>query len=475
MDMALLFKFQKDFLAGCLDPEIDTAALSVPRGNGKSWLAGHLVSRILNPSDKLFAPGTESVLFSGSIEQCRIVFRFARKRLEPLGGYRFVDSATRVAITHKATGTRLRVIGSNAKTSFGLVDTPFAICDEPGAWETNGGTLLYDAIATAQGKPGSPLKAVFIGTLAPAKGGWWHTMIETGTHGSTYVQSLQGDRDKWDQWEEIQRCNPLSAIDENFKRKLLEERDAALADSRLKARFFSYRLNIPSADESELLLTVDDWQKVSARPIEGRTGRPIVGLDLGAHRAWSAALAIWPNGRTEAIAVAPGIPDIREQEKRDRVPEGMYQKLVDKGLLQLAANLRVPPPSLLINWVREKWGVPHAVVCDRFRLAELRDCSLPCELISRVARWSDASFDIRALRKIAKDGPLSVTEESRPLILASLSAALVENDKQGSMRLIKRGTENAARDDVAAAFTLAAGEFERRRARPAIGTYGGLV
>ena len=36
---------------------------------------------------------------------------------------------------------------------------------------------------------------------------------------------------------------------------MLEERDAARADSRLKARFLSYRLNQPSADESAVLLT----------------------------------------------------------------------------------------------------------------------------------------------------------------------------------------------------------------------------
>ena len=32
-------------------------------------------------------------------------------------------------------------------------------------------TLMWDAIATAQGKPGSRLRVVLIGTLAPALGG----------------------------------------------------------------------------------------------------------------------------------------------------------------------------------------------------------------------------------------------------------------------------------------------------------------
>ena len=93
-----------------------------------------------------------------------------RAELEPTGRYRFLDSHTRIGIVHKATNTRLRVIGSNGKTAMGLVGCPWAVADEPGSWETNGGTLLYDAIETAKGKPGSPLRAIFIGTLAPSLG-----------------------------------------------------------------------------------------------------------------------------------------------------------------------------------------------------------------------------------------------------------------------------------------------------------------
>ena len=92
----------------------------------------------------------------------------------------------------------------------GLVNTPWAICDEPGAWEVNGGTLLHDAIMTAMGKPGSPLRALFIGTLAPAVSGWWHELIDSGSRGSTVVHALRGDLKKWDQWPEIRRVNPLT-------------------------------------------------------------------------------------------------------------------------------------------------------------------------------------------------------------------------------------------------------------------------
>ena len=87
----------------------DTATLSIPRGNGKSWLAAHPLTRALMPGDELYEAGAEYLLCAGSIEQARLCFRFVRARLEPTEAYRFRDSATRIGITHRPTNTRLRV------------------------------------------------------------------------------------------------------------------------------------------------------------------------------------------------------------------------------------------------------------------------------------------------------------------------------------------------------------------------------
>ena len=82
-------------------------------------------------------------------------------------------------------------------------------------------------------------------------------------------------------------------------------------------------------------------------------------------------------------------------------------------------------------------------------------------MIPRVTRWSESSYDIRALRSKTKDGPFAVSPCSRSLLAASLAVCTVKNDDGGSVRLIKKGTNNTARDDVAAAFVLAAGEYVR--------------
>ena len=116
---------------------------------------------------------------------------------------------------------------------------------------------------------------------------------------------------------------------------------------------------------------------------------------------------------------------------------------------------------MLWELVRGAWGQVALVVCDRFRLTDLQDAIDPgVALEARVTRWSDAAADIRALRKVAKDGPLSVEAGSRALLIASLAAAHVKSDDAGNTRLVKNSS-NSSRDDVAAALTLAAGAFAR--------------
>ena len=303
--------------------------------------------------------------------------------------------------------------------------------------------------------------------------GWWHDLIEDGTNGSTFIQSLRGNVEKWDTWGEIKRCNPLTAISPEFRKRLIGERDAARLDSRLKARFLSFRLNRPSGDESQVLLTVADWERVIARDVPERQGRPIVGVDLGGGRAWSAAVAVWPNGRVECKAVAPGIPDLDEQERRDRVPAYTYRRLHDCGQLEIAEGLQVQPLAAMWALIQSTWGKPLVIVLDRFRLAEFQDCvGNRVRLEPRVTRLSEAAFDIRALRALALDGGLAVDLDSQALLSTSLSTAIIKADESGSFRLVKKGTNNTARDDCAAALLLAAGALARKPETPTVRSLG---
>ena len=168
----------------------------------------------------------------------------------------------------------------------------------------------------------------------------------------------------------------------------------------------------------------------------------------------------------EALAVAPGIPGLEAQEKRDRVPAGTYQRLYDGGRLSVAEGLRVQPPADLWDKVCRDWGTPQHIVVDRFKLAELQDVvDLGTHVEPRIAQYSYQTFDIRALRRLTKDGPFSVETDSRALLATSLSQGKVVNDTSGNVKLVKRHTTaNSARDDVAAALVLTAGAYARAKA-----------
>ena len=56
--MIALRAFQTRFIKAATAPGIDTAAMSLPRGNGKSFLASQILTRVLMPGDDLFRPGT---------------------------------------------------------------------------------------------------------------------------------------------------------------------------------------------------------------------------------------------------------------------------------------------------------------------------------------------------------------------------------------------------------------------------------
>ena len=466
--MLALRPFQRRAVRAFEGGRFDTVVLCLPRAQGKSTLAADLCRRALTPDDPLFRPGTESHLVASTIGQARrTCFKILRQMIE--GGpdaldYRISESPNSCSVRHVASNTRVSVIAASGKATLGLVGCPYVIADEPGSWEIDAGAAVWDALATALGKPLSPLRLFCIGHLAPkatAAGHWYFDLVHKGTRGRTWVAFLQADPAKWERASEIRRCSPLSWRFPASRAKLLEERDDAISDTAAKAAFWSYRLNIPTEDAAAVLLTVEDFQLIGARDVPPRVGRPIVGIDLGMNRAWSAAVAVWVNGRVEAVAVTPGIPDVAKQERRDRVPKGTYQALVDAGILHVADGLRVPTAAHVAKLIRP-WRA-RAIYLDRFRADELLDCGVQ-HLHARATRWSDSSADIRGLRKLARDGPLAIAPESVALVRASLAVARVQN-QEGNIRLLKRGTNNQARDDVAAALVLAAGGVARRPVR----------
>ena len=245
---AVLRPFQRRWIAGAFRPGIRTAALSLPRGNGKSSLAAWLAARALTPGDPLFESGSESHMIAASVGQCRrTTFKILRRYFDGRDDWKVAESQNQAHVIHRATNTRISVLPGNAKTAQGLVDCPLVIADEPGAWEVNGGADVFDALRTSLGKPESRMRLLMIGTLAPhgVPGHWWHSLINRGSRGSTYVQALMGDRKRWDAAAAIRACNPLMWDYAESRATVIEERDDARSDPRLKAAFLSYRTKRP--------------------------------------------------------------------------------------------------------------------------------------------------------------------------------------------------------------------------------------
>ena len=153
--------FQRRFLRAALAPDIEVAALSLPRGNGKTTLLALLAARSLTPGDPLFVGGAQNVLIAGSIKQSRPGFRLARAALGE-DGYRYEDSNQGTKILHIESGTRMDVHAANAKTALGWLGARLILVDEGAVVSGD----LWDAIATTAGKGETSI--IVAGTLAPS-------------------------------------------------------------------------------------------------------------------------------------------------------------------------------------------------------------------------------------------------------------------------------------------------------------------
>ena len=463
-----LLPFHRVWVRAAFAPDIAVAALSCPRGSAKTMLAARLAALSISPGSPLFESGIEVLAVSASLEQSRVLLGFVREALGERGerDYRWLDSGQRLAVTHVPTGTKLRVLSSSARRAMGLARFSTIFADEPGSWEARGGRLMFDALRQSLGKRQAQ-RLVLIGTRAPAEpGSWWPDLLESGSGPGRHVTILAApDGDAWDSWPVIRRCNPMVNASPSLRATILRERDEARRSDTLRRSFEAFRLNRMVDVSNEVLCEADGWVRVEARPVPPRAGRPIVGIDLGAERSWSAAWCLWPNGRSECYALCPGIPDLAERERADAMPRGLYGRLVADGVLLVDEGLRVSRPAVLLAHLTGRGIVPAAIYCDRFMLGALTDAVAGrWPVVPRVTRWSESTEDIAAFRRLVADGPLSIVPEGRALARVGLSEASVLSDDQGSVRLTKRRASRS-RDDVAVAATLAAGAFVRAMGR----------
>ena len=193
-----------------------------------------------------------------------------------------------------------------------------------------------------------------------------------------------------------------------MKARILEERDDARLDPDALASFKALRLNMGVSDvDRAVVLDAEAWVRAEGLPRRDGSGEFVVGIDLGGNAAMSAAAAYWRTGQLDAFAVFPELPGLAQRGIADGVGR-LYQKMADRGELIQAGQRVSDIPTLLVQ-ILARWGRPAAIVCDRWREAELRQAldavRFPTSvLITRGMGYKDGGEDVRAFRRAILGG-----------------------------------------------------------------------
>ena len=478
-----VWPWESRFLRGAFRVAGDSG-LSVARGNGKSALCAGVAAAVVDPLGPLHGRRRLVLCVASSFDQSRVVFEdvlhFLRQRynLEDRLAWRKQDSANRAMLEHRASGARVRCIGSDPRRAHGLRPS-LVLADEPAQWPPESSDQMLAALRTGLGKvPGGRLIA--LGTRPASETHWFAKLLRSAPYSQVHSAPVEDPPFQVRTWR---KANPSLDFLPSLRARLEEERTDARRDPDALASFRALRLNQGTSDHSvAVLVDADSWRDQHSADGPGRGGH-VLGIDLGASAAMSAAAAFFPDGRLDAFAVFPEIPDLRQRGLADGVG-GRYLRMAERGEL-LTAGRRVSDVRALIGEALSRWGRPQAIVCDRWREAELREVleavRFPtAHLIVRGQGYKDGGQDVRDFRA-AVLGDLVRPVDSL-LLTSAMSEARTITDAAGNSKLSKStqgGRRRRARDDAAAAAVLAvavgfrqwhlkAGQPATRRRRSAV-------
>ena len=132
--------WQRKFVREGFAPGVQTAALSVARGNGKTALLSGIAAATLD--GPLMVRRGETVIVAASFEQARIAFdhvlAFMSDKLHDRQRWRVWDTAQQARIECRATGARVRCVASDPRRAHGLAPV-LVLADEPAQWPESTG------------------------------------------------------------------------------------------------------------------------------------------------------------------------------------------------------------------------------------------------------------------------------------------------------------------------------------------------
>ncbi len=157
--------WQRDFVRGAFAPGVQSAALSVARGNGKTALLSGIACATLD--GPLMVPRGETIIVASSFEQSRIAFEhvvaFMGDKLDDRKRWKVWDTAQQCRIEDRVTGAKVVCVASDPRRAHGRAPV-LVLADEPAQWPETTGERMVAALRTAAGKqPHS--RFVALGTL----------------------------------------------------------------------------------------------------------------------------------------------------------------------------------------------------------------------------------------------------------------------------------------------------------------------
>lgn len=473
--------WERRFVNGAFATGIDTGAASAGRGNGKSALLAGIGAAFIDPEGPLHQPRGEAVVIAPSLDQGRrYIFADFKAFVRPLiekdrRRWRISDNKMAAEITDSETGASFRVVACDSDNLHGMRG-PLFLLDECARWK-GGGDEALAAVETARGKlERSLLLAISTRSKDPAH--WFSEMIDNPGPGvySQLHRARKSDppfhRRTW------LKANPSLDHMPELEKQIRLEADRAKRDPKKLAAFRALRLNLGVSETAatDPLLEFDVFEEMSGGTTRAlKAGAPVFGVDLGATAAMSAVSAYWPDsGRLECMAAFPKNPELAERGKRDGV-RGLYQTMHQRGEL-VTLGAYVVPVGELIEAAAERYGVPSALVADRWKDGEilqgLSDIGLSVPVVFRGQGFRDGAADVHLFRVACIER--RVIPEKSLLLAYALSEAVTVSDPAGNAKLAKAtqgGRRRRARDDAAAASILAVAQGERQRATPVGGLW----
>ena len=458
-----LMDWQKDFIRKIYAPATSTAALSVPRGNGKTTLISAIAAGAFVGPNAI--PGSEIVLVAGSFQQAKIAFSHLLSFIEPYmysgRDWRCVDNNTGAEVTYKPKRQTIRVKAANPKGAHGLAPT-MVICDEPAQWPPNFSDAMVSALITALGKQGNELM-VAIGTRPADPDHWFQKWLD-GEADVAVSYHAKEDTDYMSD-ETLYSVNPSSYSMPALVNAIMKDRDRARDSDEAMAYYKSLRLNMGTRDvKAQSIVSIEDWQRCETENLPERAGPCVWGIDLGGAAAMSAVAAYWPRvNRLEVFAAFPDHISLAERGRKDNVGE-RYLQMEKRGELVTLPGRVVQVPDLMMVALA-KYGPPDVVCADRWKQAELLDAldrsQVPYAPFSpRGEGYKDGGEDSRLFVTAVQTGKVKLAPSL--LMRSAISGSTMISDPAGNRKLARAedGTTRKAthRDDALAASMKAVSE-----------------